>query len=99
MIKTIQINLNNYQGCVYQYMDDKSSVYLSNLKVDLEYQRKGLGIRLLRILEILGRSLGATYSYLWVEKQSWMHKWYKRQGYTNFKQHNDINFIWMKKKL
>lgn len=99
-IESIKVELdNNSSGRIYQYKDDNTSVYIENLRVDSEYQRKGLGTRLLKMLEIFGKSLGATDSYLWVRKETWMHEWYKRKGYTDFKKHDVINFIWMKKEL
>lgn len=51
------------------------------------------------MLESFGKSLGATYAYLWVRKDTWIYDWYKRNGYTYFKDHEVINFVWMKKIL
>lgn len=99
-IESIRVELNKKSSArIYQYSDDNASVYFENIRVDSEFQRKGLGTRLLRMLEVFGKSLGATESYLWVRKDSWMHEWYRRKGYTDFKEHQVTNFIWMKKHL
>lgn len=46
----------------------------------------------------MGIILGAKVACLWAEKGSWMHKWYERRGYKDYKEY-DENHIWMKKNL
>ena len=85
-------------GYAYRYDDDFSTVYLAGLHVDEKERRKGVGTKLLQVLENVGIGLGACVLSLWVKKDSWVHEWYKRNGYNDFKSYNgDENFVWMKK--
>jgi len=99
-IESVKIELNEKAfGRIYQYNDDNTSVYFEGIKVDIAFRRQGLGTILLQMLELFGKCLGASYSYLWVEKNTWIYEWYKRNGYSYFKDHEDVNFIWMSKIL
>jgi len=82
---------------VYWYHDDPLSFYIASLYVT--DTKKGLGNNLLDLCEDLGRELSKKDSYLWVEKNSWMHEWYLRRGYTDYKDHEKENYIWMRKLL
>lgn len=85
---------------IYWYNDDKTSVYLDWLSVNPEIRRKGIGTELQKLRERIGLELGATTSFLWVIKDSWMHDWYLRRGYVDYKDHNnEQNTIWMRKSL
>ena len=85
------------KACVrlYQYNDDNATVYLEGLSVDEGSRGCGIGAELLEIFEKTGRNLGATAFCLWVEKGSWMHSWYKRRGYSDLKDHEEANCVWM----
>jgi GNAT superfamily N-acetyltransferase len=85
---------------LYQYNDDTTTVCLDYLSVDFEIRRKGIGTELQEIREKIGRSLGADTACLWCRKDTWMHDWYKRRGYEDWKDNEDEeNAIWMKKSL
>lgn len=82
---------------VYWYHDDPLSIYISSLYVTDTH--KGLANELLNICEDLGRELGMYDAYLWVDKNTWMHDWYLRRGYVDYKDHDKEDFIWMVKPL
>jgi ribosomal protein S18 acetylase RimI-like enzyme len=90
-------------GRVYQYDNEPTVAYLDSLSVDEKSRRQGLGTKLQEIRERIGVRLGATESFLWVKKDSWMHDWYKRRGYIDYSekesQEGEGNFIWMRKLL
>jgi GNAT superfamily N-acetyltransferase len=84
----------------YWYNDDKTTIYLDWLSVDKKVRMQGIGTELQKIREQIGLQLGATTSCLWVKKDTWMHDWYKRRGYEDWKDYNDeINAVWMRKHL
>jgi GNAT superfamily N-acetyltransferase len=87
-------------GRISRYYNNETAVYLDSLSVDAEIRRRGVATGLQEIRENIGRSLGATVSCLWVEKNTWMHDWYKRRGYEDWIPHeHEENSIWMKKSL
>ena len=85
---------------IYWYNDDSTTVCLDWLSVDAEVRKQGIGTRLQEIREEIGKNRGATFSCLQVEKNSWMHAWYKRRGYADWVDNeSEENTIWMKKSL
>lgn len=85
---------------LYQFNDYSDTVYLDSLGVDVKIRGQGMGTELQLIRENMGVKLGATMSCLWVRKNTWMHDWYKRRGYEDWKDNeNEENAIWMKKML
>jgi N-acetylglutamate synthase-like GNAT family acetyltransferase len=89
-------------GRVYQYDNDKSAICLEGLNVNPDCRNLGLGTELQEIRENIGREIGATESYLWVDTDSWMYEWYKRRGYVDWKKFDDEDndkLIWMCKTL
>ena len=87
-------------GRIYWYHDDNTTVYLDWLNVDPKFRSMGIGTELQKIREEIGRCLGAKFSCLWVEKGTWMHYWYYRSGYMDWKDHKiEQNAIWMRKLL
>lgn len=87
------------EACVYWYSDDTSTVYLCNLNVYPAHTKKGFGKELQTLREDIGRNLQAKHSCLWVQKNTWMHEWYKRRGYSDLKDHSTKGYIWMIKQL
>lgn len=83
---------------IYWYDDDSTTVYLDWLSVDDEVRNRGIGTELQKIREEIGIKLGAIYSRLLVEKNKWMHEWYKRRGYVDYKDY-DKDWVWMQKSL
>ena len=85
---------------IYWYNDDNTTVYLDYLSVDEDIRRKGIGTIMQVMREKIGITLGATTSCLWVNKNTWMHDWYKRRGYEDWKNHEqEENAVWMRKSL
>lgn len=99
-IETLTIKADGVaEASVYWYIDDISTVYLSNLIVNPNCRNKGVGRKLQMIREQIGKNLKAKTSYLWVKKESWMYNWYKRRGYSDLNEHNQEGFVWMEKPL
>lgn len=85
---------------LYWWTDEPDSVYLSDLSVSDEYRNSGIGTELQEIREEIGRKRGTKWYRLWVEKGTWMRKWYARRGYTYWKKmSDDVNNMWLKKRL
>jgi N-acetylglutamate synthase-like GNAT family acetyltransferase len=84
---------------VYWYNDDSTSIYINWLSVDTDFRNKRVGTKLLELCEEIGIAIGVSNAYLWVDHNSWMHDWYKRCDYIDYKKHDDENFIWMRKTL
>lgn len=85
---------------MYWYNDDKTTVYIDCLSVDDKFRKHGIGTRLLIMCEQMGHGLDAQNSCLSVNKNSWMHDWYQRKGYFDYKECDDENnTIWMRKSL
>ena len=81
------------------YYNDYQTVYLDFLSVDEKIRRNRVGTILQEKREEIGRILGANSSMLSVEKKSWMHDWYSRRRYIDYKKHEDERLIWMIKDL
>lgn len=88
-------------GRLYWYNDDSTTVYLDCLSVDVEIQKQRVGTELQEMREKIGKDyIGANISCLMVQKNTWMHDWYKRRGYEDWINNEDEdNIIWMKKTL
>lgn len=84
---------------LFWYNDDEKTVYIDFLSVDESIRKKGVGTKLKEITEDLGRRLKADNAILSVVKESWMHEWYKRRGYSDYYKHEDEKLIWMIKSL
>lgn len=99
-IETLTIKADSVaEASVFWYLDDSSTVYLSNLVVYPQFRNKGIGKQLQEIREQIGKDLNANTSCLWVKKESWMFKWYQRRGYSEIKTHERKGFVWMTKPL
>lgn len=82
------------------WFNDEDAVYLSDLNVDINVRRQGIGTKLQKIREDIGKQIGATEARLWVKIDTWMHDWYLRRGYTDFEiNEKEDNAIWMEKRL
>lgn len=99
-IETLTIKADGVaEASVYWYLDDSSTVYLSNLVVYPQFRNKGIGKKLQVIREQIGKDLNANTSCLWVKNKTWMHEWYKKRGYSDLKDHEQKGFVWMSKSL
>jgi len=83
----------------YYYHDDLEIFYLDSLSVDVDHRRKGIGTNLQNIRERIAKEKGCKYVMLWVEKDTWMVKWYERRGYKYHSEYPEENGAWMKKEL
>lgn len=84
----------------YRYHDDDTTVYLNWLTVSPESRKQGIATELQNIREKIAKKLGAKYTYLQAENESWMHKWYKRRGYEDCKNTAiEENLVWMQKEI
>lgn len=85
---------------LYWYEDDDKNVYLDMLSVIPDIQNHGWGKLLQQVRENVGRALGFQKSNLWVKKDTWMHEWYIRRGYSDMCDHeSEPDSIWMTKDL
>lgn len=79
---------------------DDGKAVMDTLVVLPEYRRKGLGTLLQLVREKIAKDKGVKYTYLFVEKRSWMRAWYSRRGYVyHGKFENDNKYVWLKKRL
>jgi N-acetylglutamate synthase-like GNAT family acetyltransferase len=85
-------------GMAYLYRDDLESIYLEAISVSSNLRKKGRGTQILLYLENLGRTLNCNYVYLWVLKDSFMERWYKKSGYEYYNEKDEKN-IWLRKKI
>lgn len=84
-------------GHIYRYHDDKKVVYIEGLNVSENFRGNGMGRKLLHLLEEM-RYPGSIILNLWVIKDSWMHEWYKREGYSDLCVHSEEEkTVWMEK--
>jgi len=96
----VQLNEGKATGSIYWYDDDKTTVYMSSLKVAKDIRKRGFGTKLQEMREEIGRTMGAKHSILLAQNESWMYKWYKRRGYSDYKSHEvKKGFVWMRKLL
>lgn len=99
-LERIKVDLDGQaSGYVYQYSDETDSAYLAAIEVRPRFRRKGVGTKLIARLESFAKALGATNVSLWVEKDTWVYAWYKRNGYSYLEDHNDPNYVWMSKQI
>ena len=89
---------NKAVGAVYVYLDDKQSAYISNLSVFEDARNKGLGTEMLNYLIKFCQYNKYKQVFLRVINDSWMHEWYKRNGFYDWYDDNEYSeFIWMKR--
>lgn len=87
----------DYTFALYVYNDDVKTMYLSNVFVSYFDRKQGIGNKILLMAETETRKHNANTICLKVLKSSWMHDWYKRHGYSDFREDEEDNeYIWMK---
>lgn len=93
-------NGESLRFALHMYDDDPDTVYLTSVFVKEQYRKLGLGNVILSMAEDIGKQLDAKVIMLNVLKNSFMHDWYERHGYSDFVVNDeDLNYIWMKKSL
>lgn len=75
---------------IYYYEDDMTSAYLSDLNVKEQYRGSGTGNIALAKAEQYCKSLGMSKLFLWVDRKSWVRKWYRRKGYKFVERHRVV---------
>ncbi len=78
--------------------DNKKKMYINSLHVPECERSKGIGKKLQVLREKFAKSKGCTHTYLFVDEESWMKKWYNRRGYRKSGRYSKTE-IFMTKKL
>jgi len=90
----------SFRFAVYQYDDDPDTVYLANVFVKDESRGQGKGNAILKNAELIAKDRNASTICLKVKNDSFVHKWYERNGYFYLEEDDeDPTFIWMKKEI
>lgn len=97
----IKYFFNDYSRfALYQYDDDKSIVYLSNVYVNEEHRGNGEGNHLLMLALEEAKIFNADYIVLKCLKNNFVYHWYERNGfYFLSDDDNDEKYVWMMKDL
>lgn len=109
-IKKTDFGYVHYYDCkegrfaLYYYNDDMTKLFLSNVDIWREYQGNGFGNELIKksISESqkLSDKFGFKELFLNCKKSSFVHQWYKKFGFKDYKQKEDnSDYIWMIKTL
>lgn len=90
----------SFRFAVYQYDDDPDSLYFSNLFVKEENRGNGIGNVILKHIDDIANEKNATRIILRVKKESFVQKWYERNGYTYIEDdQEEPGFVWMEKQI
>ena len=89
-----------FRFAIYRYDDDKETIYLSNVLVDKEHRKQGLGNNILNIADKIAKKLKANTICLKVKQSTFVHEWYGRHGYSDLSvDEEESQFIWMTKNM
>lgn len=88
-----------YVRAYNNYGEIKNHLFIDMLCVSNEHRKEGVGLSLLESAEEVGRNRECTHALLWVEIDSWMHKWYLRRGYKHYVEHESKKDTWLIKPL
>lgn len=79
----------------YWFNDDNSTIYFDWLSVNETERGNGIATELLNNHLQVAKELKAE-TMLWVKKDTWMHEWYKRKGYKDYKPYEkEGNAMWL----
>lgn len=81
---TIYYTGKYFRFAMYIYDDDVETIYLSNVYVDPIARGKNLGNKILKLADQDAKKYGANTIFLNVLKDSWMHNWYERHGFSDY---------------
>lgn len=76
--------------------DYPDSIYIDNLNVCPKHRERGLGQTLLNECEAIAKQEKKTHSVLWVKKDSWVRRWYLKEGYEYLNVKNETEVYLMK---
>lgn len=89
-----------FRFAMYIYDDDSESIYLSNVYVDPLARGNNLGNEILKLAEQEALKCSRNSIFLTVLRNSWMHDWYSRNGFSDYAENDeDSNYIWMLKNI
>ena len=89
-----------FRFAIYRYDDDKKTIYLSNVFVDEERRKEGIGNSILNATDKIAKKMNADSICLKVKRETFVHEWYKRHGYSDLcTDDEDKDFMWMVKRF
>ena len=89
-----------FRFAIYRYDDDKKTIYLSNVFVDKEHRKEGIGNAILNAADKIAKKMNADSICLKVKRDSFVYEWYKRYGYSDLcVDDEDKEFMWMVKRF
>ena len=86
---------------VYMFHDNQRELFISELSVDPLIRQSGWGTKLIETFHLIAKESNREFTYLFVDKNSWMYNWYSKMGYSYHSEYHDAeeNFIWVKRKV
>ena len=84
---------------IHYYHDDTNLAILTSLKIKPKHRGKGLGTLTLKKAEQLCLTKGFSRIALQVQRNTWMHGWYKRHGYNEYEASDDCFNVWLVKEI
>ena len=79
---------------IYWLKEEPDRLFFSDLSVYESHRKKGFGKLLLKYHLRVAEDMNLD-SFLWVDKDSWVRKWYERCDYTYFKDMPEENSVWL----
>ena len=80
----------------YWFNNDTGTIYFEGLSVDESERGNGIATELLNSHIKIAKQFEVE-TILLVKKGTWMHDWYKRKGYQDYKNHEEeSNVIWLR---
>lgn len=85
---------------LYWHNEDEKELIMSDFDVSISQRENGIGTCMLKMFNLVGEALGCNKIILAVESDSWMKKWYIRDGFCDSAiDHEDIGKVWLCKNL
>lgn len=80
----------------YWFNDDTGTIYFDWLSVDEIERGNGIATELLNAHIQIAKQFKVE-TMLWVKRDTWMHEWYNRKGYQDYKDYEkESSAIWMR---
>lgn len=72
------------------YKQENHVMFLSNLNVNADMRRKGLGAYMIKNAILYAKSAGCKYLYFEVkDRESWLSDWYNKLGFIPYRKEGD----------